>query len=118
MDQILLAVIVVGICLVAIALIQATVCFRLISATSRLISEIVLHKASAPLAEIPPASLTAIPQPASYAPASVPSAPPVRQTAVNLIGVDEETAAMLMAIVADEADVQVGELDFISIKKC
>lgn len=56
----------------------------------------------------------AVPAPApavAPAPAAV-SGPP----AVKLIDVEEKTAALIMAIVADETDIPLNELQFISIR--
>ena len=53
--------------------------------------------------------------PAAPAPASVPAADVY--TGVRLNGVDDKTAATLMAIVADETGISLDELRFISIKE-
>ena len=45
------------------------------------------------------------------------SAAPVYPDTVDLINVDEKTAAMIMAIVADETDIPLNELRFISIRE-
>jgi len=47
---------------------------------------------------------------------SVQNAPEVSQGQLELIGVDEKTAAMIMAIVSDELKVSLSELQFMSIK--
>ncbi|MDR0381378.1 MAG: OadG family protein [Oscillospiraceae bacterium] len=52
--------------------------------------------------------------PAPSAPAAVPASTP---GAVALFGVEDKTAAMLMAIVADEMKLPLNELRFISIKE-
>lgn len=58
-------------------------------------------------------------QPAlAAAPQAQPMASAAPQQALNLNGVDEGTAAMLMAITADKLGVSPGELRFISIKEC
>ena len=58
-------------------------------------------------------------QPAAPAPAAVPAAPPAPGSAgeLKLYGTDEKTAAMLMAIVADELKTPLNELRFKSIKE-
>lgn len=63
----------------------------------------------------PPISASAALSEAQYAPAV--AAAPVAET-LNLHGVDERTAAMLMAIVADKSGIALDELRFISIKEC
>ena len=71
------------------------------------------------------------PAPASPAPAAVPAAAPAPAPAApgstkgvcmgnrvcELYNVDDKTAAMIMAIVADETKIPLGELRFISIKE-
>ncbi|MCL1849252.1 MAG: hypothetical protein FWF83_06255 [Clostridiales bacterium] len=65
----------------------------------------------APAAFSPPPEA---PLPAAEQPAAV--LPPIEQ--MNLHGVDERTAAMLMAIVADKTGFALEELRFLSIKEC
>ena len=58
-------------------------------------------------------------QPAAPAPAAQPAAPPAPGTAgeLKLYDTDEKTAAMLMAIVADELKTPLNELRFKSIRE-
>lgn len=53
----------------------------------------------------------------SPAPASEPELAPGSSGAIKLYNVDERTAAMIMAIVADELQTPLNELKFISVKE-
>ena len=61
----------------------------------------------------------AAPAAAAPAPAAAPAAAPAKKypATCELVGVDDKTAAMIMAIVADETGIPLGELRFISIKE-
>ncbi|MDD3243247.1 MAG: OadG family transporter subunit [Eubacteriales bacterium] len=61
-------------------------------------------------------SAVPVAQPVAAAPAPVAVAAAV-DTAVDLHDVDDKTAAMIMAIVADETDIPLEELRFTSIKR-
>jgi len=56
-----------------------------------------------------------VPEAAAIAPVVLPKAP--ASSAVELIDVDEKTAAAIMAIVSHESDIPLAELKFHSIKK-
>jgi len=63
-----------------------------------------------------PASVAA--QPAQPAPAPVaPAVAPAAPGKLELVGIDEKTAAMVMAIVCDESGIPVNELIFKSIRE-
>ena len=123
MHQILSIVTITAVCLVAIAAFQAAVSFRFFSTAGRIISEAVSYKAVIPVTEAPSAPLSASPQltppvSAISPPASPPDEALPEKVKLLLSGVDEKTAAMLMAIVADEMGVPPDELRFLSIKEC
>jgi len=72
---------------------------------------------AAPVARAPEAVSAAPPSPLSPPLSPPPSTPPVNDS-VNLIGVDDPTAAMIMGIIANEMGRHPDELRFISIKAC
>ena len=100
MDQIQTTVTVAAGSLAIIAVVMLAVCVKFTSAVNRLL-------ARQPQADMMPVPAQAC-APADYA------AP----WPVELNGLDEETAAMLMAITADTVGVPPDELRFISIKEC
>ena len=107
MDQILTAVTVAAACMVLVAVMMWVVCSRFLSAVNRM-----RGGDGSAIAPAMPAGIA----PPPYSPPPV-APPPVNQ-ALNLHGVDERTASMLMAIVADEVGVPPDEMRFLSIKEC
>ena len=98
MDQIQTTVMVAAGSLAVIAVVMLAVCFKFTTVANRLLEKL----QEQPLPAAPP-----------LAQAPAPVTPP---PALN--GVDEETAAMLMAITADKLKNAPEELRFISIKEC
>ena len=91
--------------LVAIAVIMLAVCVKFMSAVNQLLER---------QAEPGQVMISGAVQAAAPAAYCLPAAP--QDPALN--GVDEETAAMLMAITADAMGAAPEELRFISIKEC
>ena len=134
MDQILSAVTVSAACILAIAvLILVVICSRLLSMMLKLsegvdsvqVSPSPDHQPAYIPSPTPVASPVQPAQPAQPAPVEpvaqvispvVPPAPLPQP--VNLHGVDDKTAAMLMAIVAYKAGVSPDALHFVSIREC
>ena len=104
MDQILTVATITAVCLIATAAIMLIVCFRFASAVNKLLGK----RADLDAAPAMPAE--------TYTPEAY--AAPAQIKALNLNGVDEKTAAMLMAIVANELGMPPDELRFLSIKEC
>ncbi len=99
-----LAIAVIGFCTVLFILALIAVLIILLSKTIRAIEKMLAKKSSAPSA-------------ASPVPASVQSAPEgINGGEVELIGTDEKTAAVIMAIVSQQSGIPLNRLSFKSIK--
>jgi Na+-transporting methylmalonyl-CoA/oxaloacetate decarboxylase gamma subunit len=96
--QDVLLVVILGICIVFVGLFAIFCIVRIMAA--------VIEKTSKPAA----AETAAVAAPVSVTPETFPGG-------VNLNNVDNKSAAILMAIVADELKIPPGELRFISIKE-
>jgi len=129
MDQILSAVTVAAAGMVAVAVIMVIICSRFLSVATKLGEALSTPAAAAPVPAVSAYASPAIQaapsgSPAAQAPlvqteAAAPAfaATPAPQS-VNLHGVDDKTAAMLMAIVAYKTGLSPDSLRFLSIREC
>ena len=98
----MLIVAVVGILIVLVELGILAVLIQGISKIVRALEGAVSKKSAAPAAAL--------------APAAAPAAPAAPSAGVQLVGVDEPTAAVIMAIVSNESGIPLNSLSFKSIK--